>query len=159
MQLLIKQRVFSWSDTYDIYDEYGNPKYYVEAEIFSWGHKLHVYNQEGIELGVIKEKVFSFLPQFQIEINGEVVGTISRNFTFFKNNYQVDYRGWHVEGDFFGWNYEIYEGDEMVLGITKKVLTWGDTYVLDILREEDEIHGLLLVIAIDAANCKSSNNN
>lgn len=27
MQLLIKQRVFSWSDTYDIYDEQGNQKY------------------------------------------------------------------------------------------------------------------------------------
>ena len=26
MQLLIKQRVFSWSDTYDIYDEQGNQK-------------------------------------------------------------------------------------------------------------------------------------
>jgi len=24
MRLLIKQRVFSWSDTYDIYDEEGN---------------------------------------------------------------------------------------------------------------------------------------
>ena len=24
MRLLIKQRVFSWSDTYDVYDEEGN---------------------------------------------------------------------------------------------------------------------------------------
>ena len=30
MQLLIKQRVFSWSDTYDIYDEQGNQKYFCE---------------------------------------------------------------------------------------------------------------------------------
>ena len=31
MQLLIKQRVFSWSDTYDdIYDEQGNQKYFVK---------------------------------------------------------------------------------------------------------------------------------
>ena len=26
MRLMIKQRVFAWTDTYDIYDEYGNPK-------------------------------------------------------------------------------------------------------------------------------------
>ena len=30
MQLLIKQRVFSWSDTYDIYDEDGNQKYFIK---------------------------------------------------------------------------------------------------------------------------------
>ena len=34
MQLLIKQRVFSWSDTYDIYDEQGNQKYFVKNEFF-----------------------------------------------------------------------------------------------------------------------------
>ena len=33
MKLLIKQRVFSWGDTYDIYDENGNEKYLVK-EVF-----------------------------------------------------------------------------------------------------------------------------
>lgn len=42
MQLLIKQRVFSWSDTYDIYDEQGNQKYFVKNEFISLGHRLHV---------------------------------------------------------------------------------------------------------------------
>ena len=32
MQLLIKQRVFSWTDTYDVYDEKEEPKYFVKAE-------------------------------------------------------------------------------------------------------------------------------
>ena len=32
MRLLIKQRVFSWTDTYDVYDEYEHPKYFVKAE-------------------------------------------------------------------------------------------------------------------------------
>ena len=34
MKLLIKQRVFSWTDTYDVYDEYDEPKYFVKAEMF-----------------------------------------------------------------------------------------------------------------------------
>lgn len=37
MRLLIKQRVFSWTDTFDIYDEAGNPKYFVKGEFFSLG--------------------------------------------------------------------------------------------------------------------------
>jgi uncharacterized protein YxjI len=36
MKLMIKQRVFSWGDTYDIYDEFGNAKYLVKAEVFSF---------------------------------------------------------------------------------------------------------------------------
>ena len=32
MKLLIKQRVFSWTDTYDIYDEYGNVRYFVKGD-------------------------------------------------------------------------------------------------------------------------------
>ena len=30
---------------------------------------------------------------------------------------------------------------------------WGDTYVLDFSNPADELDGLLLVIAIDAAKC------
>ncbi len=41
MKLLIKQRIFSWGDTYDIYDEVGNVKYVVKAEVFAFGHQLH----------------------------------------------------------------------------------------------------------------------
>ena len=32
MKLLMKQRVFSWTDTYDVYDEAGNKK-----NCFGWG--------------------------------------------------------------------------------------------------------------------------
>ena len=48
MQLLIKQRVFSWSDTYDIYDEQGNQKYFVKNEFISLGHRLHVYDAKNV---------------------------------------------------------------------------------------------------------------
>ena len=43
MRLMIKQRVFAWTDTYDIYDEYGNPKYFVKTEFFNIGHHMHIY--------------------------------------------------------------------------------------------------------------------
>ena len=58
MQLLIEQRVFSWSDTYDIYDEQGNQKYFVKNELISLGHRLHVYDAAHNEIGFIKQKLF-----------------------------------------------------------------------------------------------------
>lgn len=153
MKLLIKQRVFSWSDTYDIYDEEGEAKYFVKAEFLSIGHRLHVYDRNERELGVIRERVLSFLPVFEIEVEGEIKGQIKQQFTLLRPRYDVDYNGWHVEGDFLGWNYEVFDGSERVVGITKELLHWGDTYVLSFDNPENELEGLFLVLAIDAANC------
>ena len=131
MKLLVKQRVFSWTDSYDVYDENENAKYFVKAEFLSLGHRLHVYDMAGNELGLIKEKVMSLLPVFEIEVNGQTLGRIEKRFTLFRPKYDVEFNGWHVEGDFMGWNYDIYEACSPVVHITKELLHWGDTYVLD----------------------------
>lgn len=39
MKLLFKQRMFTWFDSYDIYDEAGHTVYTVEGKL-SWGHRL-----------------------------------------------------------------------------------------------------------------------
>ena len=43
LKLLFKQRLFSWFDSYDIYDETGNTVYVVKGQL-SWGHKLVIYD-------------------------------------------------------------------------------------------------------------------
>lgn len=153
MRLLIKERVFSWGDTYDIYDEDGNVKYIVKAEVFALGHQLHVYDADKNEIGQIHEKLLTFLPRFEIEMNGRVRGTISKQFTLFRPRYEIDFNGWRVEGDFLGWEYDVYAGCSSVIHITKELLHWGDTYVINFADPQDELMGLMLVIAIDAANC------
>ncbi len=156
MKLLIKQRVFSWTDSYDIYDEMGNPKYYVKAEFLSLGHRLHVFDAYHREIGVIKEKLLTFLPKFEIEIDGITRGMIQKQFTFFYPRYDIDFNGWRVEGDFLGWEYNVYSGCSSIIHITKELLHWGDTYVIDFVNSQDEWMGLMLVIAIDAANCSGN---
>ena len=99
MKLLVKQRAFSWTDSYDVYDENENAKYFVKAEFLSLGHRLHVYDMAGNELGLIKEKVMSLLPVFEIEVNGQTLGRIEKRFTLFRPKYDVEFNGWHVEGD------------------------------------------------------------
>ena len=64
MRLLIKQRVFSWTDTYDVYDEYEHPKYFVKAEFLTLGHQIHVYDQSGNEIGMVKQRFPTLLPAF-----------------------------------------------------------------------------------------------
>lgn len=62
MKLLFKQRIFSWLDSYDIYDEKGETVYTVKGQL-SFGHKLFIYNKYGEHLGTIKEEILTFLPR------------------------------------------------------------------------------------------------
>ena len=157
MQLRIKQRIFAWSDTYDIYDASGNARYFVKGEVFSLGHQIHVYHKEsGNEVGSIHQKLLTFLPKYEIVIDGRLVGTITREFTLWKPKYRVDFRDWEVDGDFWGWNYVARRGEYEVLRVSRE-LAWSDCYVIDYTNSADEIPALLLVLAIDAVNCDANN--
>ena len=159
MRLYIKQRIFSWTDSYDVYDETGEARYTVKAEFFSFGHQIHVYDKRtGREVGSIHEKLFTLLPQFEIVIDGRVQGRIRKEFTLLRPCYQVDYRDWDVEGDFMGWDYRVTAGFREIMTISKELFNWSDTYVLHYDDPANEMAGLLLVIAIDAANCSHNKN-
>ena len=157
MKLLIRQRVFSWTDSFDIYDENGNAKYFVKAEFLALGHQLHVYDSNDREIGMIRQRLMTLLPVFEIDINGVNVGRVEKRFSLFRPKYDVDFKDWRVEGDFLGWNYDVYSGCCSVVHISKELLHWGDTYVIDIQNPADELAAMMLVIAIDAANCTEGN--
>ena len=153
MKLLFKQRLFSWFDSYDIYDENENTIFVVKGEL-AWGHRLRVFDANGNELGVLSQKVLSWMPKFEVYINGGFVGLVRREFTLFRPTYRMEYKGWQVEGDVFEWDYDILSQDgAKVAHISKKLFNWADTYLLDIVNPEDALSVLMLVIAIDAEKC------
>ena len=95
MKLLFKQRLFSWFDSYDIYDEAGNTVYVVKGQL-SWGHKLVIYDAYGNEVGMVVQKILTFLPKFEIYKNGSYIGCLSKEFSFLTPHYNIDYNGWHM---------------------------------------------------------------
>lgn len=154
MQLQIKQRVFSWGDTYDVYDERGVARYYVRAELLALGHHIHIYRKDtGEEVGAIHQRLFTLLPKFDIEIGGQIVGSVCREWSFLRPRYVVDYKNWDVQGDILEWDYSVCHRGMEVMTIHKEWLSWGDTYLLDYQNPAFELPGLMIVLAIDAANC------
>ena len=80
MKLLLRQRVFAWFDSYDIYDEDGNVCYTVKGQL-SWGHCFRIWDASGAEVGMIKQVVLTWLPRFDIYVGGRRVGTIRKELT------------------------------------------------------------------------------
>ena len=153
MRLLFKQRFFSWFDSYDIFDENGNTVYTVKGEL-AWGHQLRIYNAYGNDIGMIKEKIFTWLPKFEMYIGDNYMGCISKEFSFFKPSFNIDYNGWHIDGDWLEWDYTICDtAGRSVATVSKEIWNWTDTYVIDIYDPKDAIYALMLVLAIDAEKC------
>ncbi|WP_349944030.1 LURP-one-related family protein [Lacrimispora sp. BS-2] len=156
MKLMFKQRFFSWFDSYDIYDESGAAVYTVCGRP-AWGHKLEIYDNSGNHLATLREQVLTFLPRFAIQIGGQTVGTITKEFTFFKPSFSVDCNGWHVEGSFMEWDYSILsQTGSVVARIEKQLFQFTDTYLIDVANGQDSLLALMVVLAIDAVKCSQN---
>ena len=153
MQLLFKQRLFSWFDSNDIYDEAGNTVYTVQGQL-AWGHCLKIFDADGTEVGTVKEKILSWMPKFELYLGDAYIGCINREFAFFKPKYHIECNDWQVEGDFFGWDYSIFNSlGAQVAVISKQLLNWTDTYTINVPQPQDALLALMLVLAIDADKC------
>ncbi len=156
MRLIIKQKVFSWTDRFRVWDEGDHDCYYVEGEFFSFGKKLHITDPAGQEVALVQQKVLSFLPRFSVWVNGVQVAEIVKEFTLFRSRYTIDGLGWDVEGDFFAHDYSISREGHEVAAIHKEWLTWGDCYVLDIADPGDAVTALAVVLAIDCVQAEAA---
>ena len=153
MKLLFKQRFFTWFDSYDIYDESGATLFTVEGQL-GWGHTLHINDAKGEHIATLKQRLFTFLPKFDLYIGEVLVGTITKDFTFFAPAFDVDFNNWRVEGQFMEWDYDILDKfGGQVASISKELFNWTDTYVIDVADPDDALYALMVVLAIDAEKC------
>ena len=158
MNIYLKQKVFSWSDKFTVYDEQGNDLFYVKGEFFSWGKKLHILDRNENEVAFIHQKVLSFFPKYYVSIDGQDVAEVVREFAFFRHRYAVNGLGWRVEGDFFGHEYDISCGGVSVARVSKAWLSWGDTYQIAVENGFDHVSVLAIALVIDARIEADENN-
>ena len=157
MRMYFKQRLFSWFDSYDIFDEHGNKIYFVKGQI-SWGHCLKIFDAYGNEVGSVKERILTFLPKFEVYLGNQYLGCIRKEFTLFNPQYDIDYNGWHIKGNFMEWDYIINNamGDK-VASISKELFHMTDQYVIDVSDSQNPLIALMFVLAIDAEKCSRNN--
>jgi len=148
--LYIQQKNFFWTDKFYVKNESGENLYLVEGELLSWGKRLHIFNSESKEVAFLKQRVWSWMPKYELFVEGDMKAEINRNFSFFKPHYTVTGPDWDITGDFLAHNYVITQNGEAVVTISKKWLSWGDTYELDIKDSVNEVLALSVVLAIDA---------
>lgn len=152
MILTVKQKLLSILDNYNITDEFGNVVFTVKGQL-ALGHTFCVFDKYGNEVGLLKQKLFTILPKYEIYTNGMYAGCIKKEFTFFVPKFNLDYKGWRISGDIFEWDYSVYDGMREVMRVSKEVLRLADTYNVFIEDERDVLDGIMIALAIDAEKC------
>lgn len=157
MKLYIKQKMFSFTDSYDIYDENQNIKYFAKCD-FTWMlHRLRIY-ENSQQIGFVEEHFKWVEPEFSLYLNNQKYGRIIKELTFFKPRYYLDFNDWQIRGNFWGLDYEVINPKGMVImKFYKELFTWTDHYCLDILDESNEKICVLIALAVDMAVCSQSN--
>ncbi|WP_298473411.1 LURP-one-related family protein [Psychrobacillus sp. FSL K6-4046] len=148
-KLYIKQKVLSLSGKFTVKDQQENDVYYVEGSFMKIPKTFSILNTSRNEIALITKKMFSFLPKFFVEVNGKEVLTIKKEFSFLKARYSIDAAGIEVHGNWWDMNFQVLQHGEVVGQVSKEWFTWGDSYQVEIWKEDMEAIIISLVIAID----------
>ena len=148
MKLYIRQKVFSWRDKFSVKDVNQSDRWFAQGELFTFGRKLHVYDAGGSEVAFIRQKLWTFLPRYYIEVGGMVYEFV-REFTLLRPRYTIRNLDWVINGNFWEHEYTVSNNSGDVMRMSKAWLSWGDFYELDIADGQDELLCLCIALAID----------
>lgn len=151
MKFYIKQKVFSLRDTFYVMDETGKEVYQVQGKVFSLQNELDLLHMDGSVILNAKKKIVSVMSKYTIcNPQNEMIAKVNRK-VHIKPKFEIVLgdETLEVKGSFVGYTFGIYRDGEEVASIKKEVLTWADTYGIEIHDESQKDLYLFMVIIID----------
>ncbi|MEK3672319.1 LURP-one-related/scramblase family protein [Paenibacillus sp. FSL R10-2771] len=148
-ELFIKQKVFSLREKFTVKNQQEQDVYYVEGSFMRIPKTFSIMNTANEEVALITKKVFSFLPKFFVEVDGREVLTIKKEFSFLKARYTIDSADIEVHGNWWDMDFQVIQRGAVIGEVNKKWFTWGDSYSVQVFKEEMEAVIIAIVVAID----------
>ncbi|MFP4394626.1 MAG: LURP-one-related/scramblase family protein [Anaerolineales bacterium] len=161
MRYIMKQKIFSLTDSFTIQDAQGNPAFKVKGKLLSLGDKLDIYRPDGEKVAQVQQKVFSLGARYRVLRDGEVQAMLKkRRFTLVKDKFDVKmYDGApdiEIEGNILEHNYRFERAGRAVARVSKQWVSLRDSYGIDIVEGEDDVLILACAIIIDMINHNDS---
>ncbi|MFC6201699.1 LURP-one-related/scramblase family protein [Lactiplantibacillus nangangensis] len=150
-KLYLAQNIWSMRGKFVVSDEQGKPVYRVVGSLFKFAKHFDILNLNGSVAATVTKAPISWLPRFDLTIDGRSVATIQKKWTLFKPRYELSAVGITVIGDFWNMNFELRRGNRLIGQVAKRWFSIGDKYELTVVAEEDDLLVVGLVLAIDYA--------
>ena len=157
MKYYMKPKFFAIKEDFWIKNEYGEDTFFVDKKFLSLGLQFDMIKNNEI-LYSVKEKLLTFLSNYEIYNSIEVVAKVNQKLTFMRDKIKVDskYGEFTIQGNLFDYSYRIYKDNMVVAKIEKELFAFTDNYQVDI-NFEDEAFILTLVVIIDNIIDKQKN--
>lgn len=151
MRFYIKQKVFSFRDKFRVTDESQKELYTLEGKFLSIQNKLQLLNMNGSQVLNAKKKLFRLFATYEIFTpHGELVAEVKRKFSIRpKFQVTVGHEELTVDGSLFAHSFGIFKDGQEEASIQKKIISWGDTYEINVSNEQNTELYLFMVIIID----------
>jgi uncharacterized protein YxjI len=153
MRYVMKEKLIALGEDFMIQDENGNDVFFVDGKAFSFGDKLVFKDMAGGELARIEQKLLAWGPTYEIYRDGRQVAVVKKSlFTLLRCKFTVDVPGpddLEAQGDFLDHEYTFTRGSGPVAHVSKRWLSWRDTYGIDIAAGEDDVLLLACAVVID----------
>lgn len=150
----LKQAVFSFRDSFKVYDEGERVIYHAHAKLMAIPRQYEIYrSQDEMLLFTMKRRLFSFMPAYELYDAGmRQVAAMSKRFAFFKNIVDIEAEGkkYLLEGNVWAHNFTVSCEGRTVLTVRKRLLSWGDTYEIEVAEDGDTDKLVAFVIMIDS---------
>ncbi len=150
--LYIQQKVFKIMDHYPIWDEADNVVYQVDQEFQLIGKTIHVSDATGNWLFTVRREILTLLPRFVVEFADGRELFLQSKLSFMYKVIEVEPTsfGITIEGDFFSKEFEVLKEGNPIGKISRKWLSFGDKFAIEVLDEEHEELFVAVMIALDA---------
>ena len=157
MKYYMKSKFFSLKEDFWIKNEYGEDTFFVDKKFLSLGLQFNMIKNNEI-LYSVKEKLLTFLSNYEIYDNMEVVAKVNQKLSFMRDKIKVNskYGELIIQGDIFDYSYRIYKDNRVIARIEKELFAFTDNYEVDV-DFKDEAFILTLVVIIDNIIDKQKN--
>jgi uncharacterized protein YxjI len=153
MKYLMKERWIAFGSDFDILDDSGIKRFFVDGRALSIGDKLSFQDTNGNELLFIRQRLLAWGPTYEILRGGEIVATLRKKiFTFLRCKFFVDVPGpddLEAQGSFLDHEYQFTLREQPVASISKRWVSWTDSYGIDVAQGQDDALILACVVIID----------
>jgi uncharacterized protein YxjI len=152
--LYLKQKVFSFRDDYQVFDEHQHVQYLAKGRLFSLRSRKEIFLPESTTpLYTILQAVIAVSPTYFLYDKNQVeVAKFSQQLlSFFGTKFHlvVHKKRYYIQGDIFGLTYMINDEQGTLVEIKKKWLSWGDTYHIMIHDRFETTLAISVVLMID----------
>lgn len=132
-------------------DSNGQTVYTVQGKMFSLNNSIELLNPNGSQVFNAKRKILSLLPKYFVyDPHNELVAEVKKLFAIRpKFDITLGHKELRCEGSFMAYSFGVFDGDNEIASVEKKILTFGDTYEIDIHDESNKELLLFLVIILD----------